>query len=96
MNIQPSMVIFGCTAFLPMLQDQGDDIRSVELIALFNEHPLSFPLTSQHPYVLELQAQLQDRLDADTYQQAWQRGAQLDPMEVAPALLEEFTEIYGT
>lgn len=93
--LQHGMLILDCMAFLSMLQSQGDDIRSVELITMFNEHPKALPISNRHPYTLELQAQLQDRLDEDTYQQAWQRGAQLDPMKVAPALMEEFTAIYG-
>lgn len=90
-----SHLIIDCMIFLPMLQDQGDDRRSVELIAMFHEHPKALPISNQHPYVVELEAQLQNRLDEDTYQLAWGRGAQLDPMVVALALMEKFTAIYG-
>lgn len=90
-----AMILLDCMVFLPMLQDKGDHIRTVELIAMFNEHPKTLSILSRHPYVLELQEQLQAQLDETTYQDAWERGAVFDPMVVAPRLVDEFSRMYA-
>ncbi|MFW6098097.1 MAG: ATP-binding protein, partial [Chloroflexota bacterium] len=76
-------------AALLIAEEESQQTRAVELLALASTHPLS-PRGWMKTWapLRDLQQRLRDELDADTYKAAWERGKDLDVSAVVMHLIE--------
>ncbi len=87
----PPLWLLPVAAFL-IAEEEAQQARAVELVALASTHPLS-PHGWMNTWapLRKLRQRLRDGLDADVYQAAWERGKDLDVSAVVMQLIEHFS-----